>query len=217
MEKQQMLIIPIIDTCGGMSHDGNIHKVNDMMRKMPTQLGDIEKQTDTEFLLAPIVFNSGAKWQGLSNGQPARVSEFVWEDVRASGGADLASAYAILREKLTFKEKGGWMEKGKFVQPILLLILDEEPYFGWETNLCELKKKGWFKVAIKIGVDVRSAGCPELKAFTEDEESIFGIDVCEDGRIFELIRSIATPIRWVSPTQEDLERADKDVGFDDFF
>ena len=174
--QQQILVVPIIDASGSMTANGNIGKVNEAMREMAPQLVDIENANNVEIMLAPIIFNNGARWVGLLNNEPVRPSNFNWCDVQASGGTDLGSAYGLLREKLTRKENGGWLDGRKGLRPILLLISDGEPNMGWEANFGELKKRGWFKVAMRYAIAVEGASLPVLEAFTGTSETIYDIE-----------------------------------------
>ena len=179
--QQQILVVPIIDASGSMTANGNIGKVNEAMREMAPQLVDIENANNVEIMLAPIIFNNGARWVGLLNNEPVRPSNFNWCDVQASGGTDLGSAYGLLREKLTRKENGGWLDGRKGLRPILLLISDGEPNMGWEANFGELKKRGWFKVAMRYAIAVEGASLPVLEAFTGTSEAVFDIETfCSD-------------------------------------
>ena len=171
--QQQILVVPIIDGSGSMSANGNMGKVNEAMREMAPQLVDIENANSVEILLAPILFNNGARWVGMPTGEPVRPANFVWYDVQASGGTDLGSAYGLLREKLTRRENGGWLDGRKGLRPILLLISDGEPNMGWEANFDELKKRGWFKVAMRYAIAVEGASLPVLEKFTGTSETIY--------------------------------------------
>ena len=177
MAQKQILVIPIIDASGGMAGE-KIARINEAMREMVFQLVDIEQNDNVEILLAPIVFNNGARW--MVN-EPVRPGNFNWYDVQASGGADLGAAYYLLIEKLRRRENGGWINARERFRPILLLISDGKPSMGWESNLDELKKRGWFKVALRYAIAIEEANLPVLEAFTGTSEAIFDIETfCSD-------------------------------------
>ena len=174
--QKQLLVALIIDASGSMTVNGNIGRVNEAMREVAPQLAEIEQENNVEILLAPIVFNNDARWVGLAPGnEPARPSNFNWQDVAATGGTDLASAFSLLRQKLTRRENGGWLEGRKGYRPVILLISDGEPNVGcgWERELEELGKRGWFKVAMKYAIAVEGASMPVLEKFTGNPETIY--------------------------------------------
>ena len=172
MAKEQILVIPIIDASGGMAGE-KIARINEAMHEMAPQLVDIEQDDNVEILLAPIVFNNCARW--MVN-EPVRPGNFNWYDVQASGGADLGAAYYLLMEKLTTRRNGGWINARKSLRPVLLLISDGKPSMGWESNLDELKKRRWFKVAMRYAIAVEGASLPVLEAFTGTSETIYDIE-----------------------------------------
>ena len=172
--QRQLIVVPIIDGSGSMNAEGNIGKVNEAMREVAPQLVEIEKNNNVEILLAPIVFNNGARWVGLAPGDmPVRPENFNWSDVPATGGTDLGSAYELLAKRLTVTEKGGWIEGRKGLRPVLLFISDGEPNSGWEASFDTLAKRGWFKVAMKYAIAVEGASMPVLEKFTGNRETIY--------------------------------------------
>lgn len=171
--QKQILVVPIIDGSGSMRECGNIGKVNEAMREVAPQLVEIEKENKVEILLAPILFNNGARWVGLPANEPVRAGQFTWSNVEASGGTDLGSAYELLRQKLTRRENGGWMEGRKGLRPILLLISDGAPNMGWERPFEELSRRGWFKVAMRYAIAVEGASLDVLEKFTGNSETIY--------------------------------------------
>ena len=174
--QKQVLVVPIIDASGSMNAEGNIGKVNEAMREVAPQLVDVENDNNVEILIAPLIFNNGARWVGLAPGdEPVRPANFNWSDVVATGGTDLGSAYSLLIKKLTTKENGGWLEGRKGLRPVILLISDGEPNpdSGWERELETLSKRGWFRVAMKYAIAVEGASMPVLEKFTGTRETIY--------------------------------------------
>ena len=176
-EQKELLVVPIIDTSESMSGE-SITAVNKAMSELPAQLADIEKSEDFDVLVAPIAFSNGAKWLGLLNGKPCKASDFVWNDVEATGGADMGSAFSLLNEKLTIIDKGGWIDGRKGLRPIILLISNGKPTDEWLTPLNELRKRGWFKAALKFAFAVGAdADKTALEEFTQTEENIYDIEI----------------------------------------
>ena len=175
--QKQLLVVTIVDASESMVENGNIDKVNEAMREVAPQLVAAEWDNNVEILFAPLVFNNGARWVGLSaDAGPSRPEKFVWEDVTAEGGSDLASAYDLLASKLTTKEKGGWMDGRRGLRPIIFLISNGNVNPGWEESFNDLGAKGWFIYSIKYAIAVEGASMPVLEKFTWTRETIYDIE-----------------------------------------
>jgi uncharacterized protein YegL len=125
------------------------------MSEVPSQLAKINDDTlEAKLLIAPMEFSSGARWFALRNNEPAEVESFRWIDMQASGLTDLGAAFKLLNEKLTTKEKGGWMEGRGGAAPVLILISDGGPTDEYVSELKKLKQRGWFNAAIRFAVAV---------------------------------------------------------------
>ncbi len=169
----EVIVIPIIDVSGSMSGE-KIGKVNEAMAEVPEQLAEINNSTlDSKLRIAPMEFSTGARWFDLKNDEPADVEAFRWIDMKASGLTDMGAAFALLNEKLTVREKGGWMEGRGGYAPILILISDGAPTDDYESELAVLKRRGWFRAAVKFAVAVGSDANREVLAkFTGNDEAI---------------------------------------------
>ncbi len=168
----EVIVIPIIDVSGSMNGE-RIASVNDAMAEVPAQLADINDESiDSKLLIAPMEFSSGARWFALKNNQPAEVESFRWIDMKANGLTDMGAAFKLLTEKLTTEEKGGWMKGRGGAAPVLILISDGAPTDDYQTQLKELKKRGWFNAALKFAVAVEGADKNVLAEFTGNLEAV---------------------------------------------
>lgn len=175
--QSEIIVIPIIDVSGSMGGE-RIGMVNDAMSEVPEQLNAInDGLIDTRLLIAPMEFSSGASWFQLHNGEPAEVDTFVWRDMQASGLTDMGEAFKLLTEKLTVKEKGGWMSGRGGMAPILILISDGGPTDNYKPQLEILKKRGWFRAAHKFAVAVGDADKEVLKEFCGFDEAVIDTNV----------------------------------------
>ena len=172
--ESEVIVIPIIDVSGSMDGD-RIAAVNEAMAAVPAQLAQINDDTvDGKLLIAPMSFSTGASWFGLSNGQPAEVETFRWIDKKASGLTDLGAACDLLYEKLTVKEKGGWMNGRSGAKPVIILISDGGPTDDYKSSLDKLKNRGWFRAAFKFAIAVGTdANRSVLTEFTGTPEAVF--------------------------------------------
>jgi uncharacterized protein YegL len=146
--------------------------------------------SDANIKISALVFSDKAKW--VFN-EPKPVSEFKWKDIDVEGGTNLSDAYDKLASFLTKKSKGGQMPDLGGVAPILILMTDGMPTsYDWNKHLDTLKKKGWFKVALKyalaIGVDCDEARDVLIK-FTNNPETVLKVYTAEALR--QVIKVIA--------------------------
>lgn len=172
LAQSEIIVIPIIDVSGSMSGE-RIASVNEAMSEVPAQLADINDESmDTKLLIAPMEFSSGARWFGLKNNQPAEVETFRWIDMQANGLTDLGAACKLLSEKLTVTEQGGWMKGRGGAAPVIILISDGGPTDNYKPALEALKKRGWFRAALKFAVAVEGADKTVLAEFTGHDEAV---------------------------------------------
>ncbi len=172
LAQSEVIVIPIIDVSGSMAGE-RIASVNEAMSEVPAQLASINDEAlDTKLLIAPMEFSSGARWFGLKNNEPAEVESFRWIDMKASGLTDLGAACKLLCDKLTTTDKGGWMKGRGGSAPVIILISDGGPTDNYKPALEELKRRGWFRVALKFAVAVEGADKAVLAEFTGHDEAV---------------------------------------------
>ena len=118
---------------------------------------------------------------------------FKWKDLKDEGGTNLSDAYDKLSDYLRKKANGGQMPDLGGVAPIIILMTDGMPTsYDWEKHLDTLKKKGWFKVALKyalaIQIDTQEA-MDVLSKFTGNNETVLKVYTAEALR--QVIKVIA--------------------------
>lgn len=188
--KQELNLVFVIDNSGSMEGE-KIGAVNNAIRDVVSIMPEIQDDTsDANIKISALVFSDKAKW--VFN-EPKPVSEFKWKDIDVEGGTNLSDAYDKLASYLTKKSKGGQMPDLGGVAPILILMTDGMPTsYDWNKHLDTLKKKGWFKVALKyalaIGVDCDEARDVLIK-FTNNPETVLKIYTAEALR--QVIKVIA--------------------------
>ena len=157
--KQELNLIFVIDNSGSMDGE-KIGAVNNAIRDVMSIMPEIQDDTsDALIKISALKFSDKAEWVYA---EPKTVEDFVWKDIRVDGGTNLSLAYDRLADFLRKKENGGKMPDIGGLAPIIILMTDGLPTsYDWEDRLKELKKKGWFKVALKyalsIGVDTDEA------------------------------------------------------------
>ena len=132
--RRTMTLFFVIDTSGSM--EGNkIGAVNDAVVNVLPMLDEISQTNpDAEIKVAALEFSSGTKWLYT---EPKLASEFVWQDVRASGLTSLGGACIELNNKLS---RSGYMQaaSGSFA-PAIILLSDGGPTDDFQSGLAKLK------------------------------------------------------------------------------
>lgn len=201
--KQELNLIFVIDNSGSMCGE-KIGAVNNAIRDISTILPEIQDETaDALIKVSALTFSNDAKW--VYN-EPKTVDQFKWTDIDVEGGTDLSSAYDALSKFLIKKSKGGQMPDLGGVAPIIILMTDGMPTsIDWEERLKELRRKGWFKVALKyalaIGVNYPEA-MEVLEKFTENPETVLKVYTAEALRkVIKVIAITASKVKSSSSTK----------------
>ena len=200
--KQELNLVFIIDNSGSMDGE-KIGAVNNAIRDVASILPDIQDDTsDAVIKVSALTFSDHASW--VIN-EPKVVEDFKWKDIDVDGGTNLSDAYDKLSDFLRKKSNGGKMPDLGGVATILILMTDGMPTsYDWESHLNQLKKKGWFKVALKyalsIGVDSDEA-MDVLKAFTSNSETVLKVYTAEALRkVIKVIAVTASKVKSNSST-----------------
>lgn len=169
--RRTMTLFFLIDTSGSMI--GNkIGAVNDAVVNVLPMLDDISTTNpDAEIKVAALEFSNGCNW--LYN-EPKLASEFVWQDVQASGLTSLGAACEELCIKLS---RSGYMQatSGAYA-PAIILLSDGGPTDDFASGLAKLKSNSWFKAAIKVAIAIgEDADLSVLEQFTGSNEAVFTV------------------------------------------
>lgn len=189
LPQSDIVVIPIIDVSFSM-RGKPIAQVNRAMRQAVEQLKKLnEDLLDVRLRIAPMEFSTGARWMHLPEGVPAAPQHFAWQDLKTAGQTDFGAALELLREKLTVREKGGWMQGRGGLAPVLILITDGGPTDAYKNKLKELNKRGWFHAALKFGIAVEGAKMATLEEFTGNRELVWSVDKLNDD-IEKIVRAV---------------------------
>ena len=169
--RRTMTLFFLIYTSGSMM--GNkIGAVNDAVVNVLPMLDDISKSNpDAEIKVAALEFSNGINWL---YDEPKSSSDFVWQDVQASGLTSLGAACTELNSKLS---RNGFMQSasGSFA-PAIILLSDGGPTDDFQAGLAKLKSNNWFKAAIMIAIAIGDdADKDVLKDFTGSIEAVFTV------------------------------------------
>lgn len=195
--RQELHLMFIIDNSGSMEGE-RLGAVNNAIRDVMSIMPEIQDDTaDAEIKISALKFSDTAKWV---YSEPQTAEEFKWKDLASEGGTNLSLAYDELAKWLCKREKGGKMPDIGGVAPILILMTDGMPTsFDWEEHLNALKKKGWFKVALKyalaIGIDTQEA-MDVLTQFTGNSETVLKVYTAEALRkVIKVIAVTASKVK----------------------
>ena len=197
IRKQELNLLFVIDNSGSMAGE-RIGAVNNAIRDVLTIMPEIQEDTsDAEIKISALTFNEDAKWV---YDEPKAISDFKWTDVGVDGGTDYSRCFDALAKFLCKKENGGKMPDIGGVAPIIIFMSDGMPTSpDWEQHLDTLKRKGWFKVALKyalaIGVDTQEAS-DVLAKFTGNPETVLKVYTAEALRkVIKVIAITASKVK----------------------
>lgn len=200
--KQELNLIFVIDNSGSMEGE-KLGAVNNAIRDVMSIMPEIQEDTaDATIKISALKFSDTASW--IYN-EPKDINEFKWKDLKDEGGTNLSDAYDKLSSYLVKKSNGGQMPDLGGVAPIIILMTDGLPTsLDWEKRLNELKRKGWFKVALKyalaIGIDTEEA-MNVLRKFTGNPETVLKVYSAEALRkVIKVIAITASKVKSSSAT-----------------
>ena len=195
--RQELNLLFVIDNSGSMCGE-KLGAVNNAIRDVMAIMPEIQEDTaDAEIKISALTFSDKAKWV---YSDPKSVSEFKWTDISADGGTDLSAAYDELGRWLCKRENGGKMPDLGGVAPIIILMTDGLPTsYDWEKHLESLKKKGWFKVALKYALAIQidsDEAMDVLNKFTGNPETVLKVYSAEALRkVIKVIAVTASKVK----------------------
>jgi uncharacterized protein YegL len=137
----------IADCSGSMGNDGKIQALNTAIREaIPHMQKVADDNPNAQVLVRAVAFGSGAQWH-IS--QPTPVSDFVWEDLSASGETDLGKALLAVADQLKIPPM-----TDRALPPVLVLLSDGQPTDDFESGLKALVEQPWGRKAVRIAIAI---------------------------------------------------------------
>ncbi len=195
--RQELNLIFVIDNSGSMCGE-KLGAVNNAIRDVMAIMPDIQDDTsDALIKVSALKFSDNATWV---YDEPKEINEFKWKDLLSEGGTNLSLAYDELSKFLCKKASGGKMPDLGGVAPIIILMTDGLPTsYDWEEHLNKLKKKGWFKVALKyaLAIEIDSDEAMDiLTKFTGNSETVLKVYTAEALRkVIKVIAVTASKVK----------------------
>lgn len=195
--RQELNVIFVIDNSGSMQGE-KIGAVNNAIRDIMSIMPDIQDDTgDATIKISAMTFSDDAKW---IYPEPRTVEEFKWHDIGTENATNLSAACDELSRFLCKRESGGKMPDLGGVAPIIIFMTDGMPTsYDWENHLSDLKKKGWFKVALKyaIAIQVNTDEARDvLTKFTGNPETVLTVYSAEAlRRVIKVIAITASKVK----------------------
>ena len=195
--RQELNVIFVIDNSGSMQGE-KIGAVNNAIRDIMSIMPDIQDDTgDATIKISAMTFSDDAKW---IYSEPKTIEEFKWRDIGTEGATNLSAAYDELSRYLCKRESGGKMPDLGGVAPSIILMTDGMPTsYDWQKHLADLKKRGWFKVALKyaITIEVNTDEARDvLTKFTGNPETVLTVYSAEAlRRVIKVIAITASKVK----------------------
>ncbi len=165
MVKQKFNIILVVDTSKSMGGK-RIQQVNNAICDISKYLKELQvENTNVDFYLSILKFGTDANWhtEQIEN----YIDDFKFEEIKTKGQSNLGRAYEELNKVMLKESQGGIMPDFGGVAPIVILLTDGHPSDKYQQELELLKKKPWFKAALKYGIAIELNDLRTMKVLKE--------------------------------------------------
>ena len=143
-----------------------------------------DNNPNAQLLIRALQFSSGASWITSS---PVPVEDYGWEDMDANGLTELGKAFDLLAAQLSIPPM-----PERALPPVIVLLSDGQPTDDYKKSMEKLKKRPWFRKAVKIAISIgQDADDEVLIEFAGNKELVLQANNAT---------ALAKMIKWASTT-----------------
>ena len=187
--KQKLHVILIVDTSRSMQ-GLRIAQVNTAIADIHKYLIDLQDENAcVDFYISIVTFSNKAEF--LAGYRGVNVNDMTPPNLKTAGYSNLHLAYEELSVVLKKESDGGMMPDFGGIAPIILLLTDGHPSKSAEKQLETLKKRPWFRVALRYGIAIElndEKTKRTLSEFTEDKDCV--VECIDSSALAKIIRVI---------------------------
>ena len=133
--------------CSGSMYGEKIGIVNNTIQEcIPEMRSAADNNPNAQLLIRALQFSSGASWITSS---PVPVEDYGWEDMDANGLTELGKAFDLLAAQLSIPPM-----PERALPPVIVLLSDGQPTDDYKKSMEKLKKRPWFRKAVKIAISI---------------------------------------------------------------
>ena len=208
MAKQKFNVILVVDVSRSMC-GRRIEQVNNAIKDISNYLKDLQiENTNVDFYLSILKFGTDACWH--TSDIATYINDFKFSEIKAGGQSNLGLAYQKLNEVMLKESQGGMMPDFGGVAPIIILLTDGHPSGKFKEELDLLRKKPWFKVALKYGIAIELNDDKTMKVLRDfvsnngDVIEVYNSKLLE--RIIEIIVLTASKVKSSSVSVHNVKK-----------
>ena len=171
--------------CSGSMYGEKIGIVNNTIQEcIPEMRSAADNNPNAQLLIRALQFSSGASWITSS---PVPVEDYGWEDMDANGLTELGKAFDLLAAQLSIPPM-----PERALPPVIVLLSDGQPTDDYKKSMEKLKKRPWFRKAVKIAISIgQDADDEVLIEFAGNKELVLQANNAT---------ALAKMIKWASTT-----------------
>ena len=191
MARRELYVFYVLDTSGSM-RGLPIATLNRAMEESMLALSRVAAQNgNAKIKMAVLEFNSKCHW--MQSAGPEEMSDFLWQDMRASGLTFMGAALRELNSKLT-KEAFLRSTTGIYM-PVIIFMTDGFANDDYQAALSEAMQNEMFREAVRIGFAVGDGADEQMIArLTGDPKAVLStsdLDLFADLLVF-VTESVST-------------------------
>ncbi len=147
--RKALHIFYVLDTSGSMGGE-KIAVLNRAMTDTVDALkGVAEGNADAQLKIAVLEFNSYCRW--VQPNGPENLEDFIWVNLSATGGTDVAAALTELNSKMS---RNAFLDSMTGAALPIVIFMSDGQAAGYQSQLEQIRRNKWFVRATKIGLAI---------------------------------------------------------------